>query len=66
MFKVLACKKCGYIIDDIENPQECPICQNKKFTTFWKGSIIVTDPENSEVAKKLNLEQKGKYALRIN
>jgi len=63
--KEQACKKCGYIVED-QNTTECPICQNKKFTTFWKGSVIVNDPENSEVAKKLNITQKGRYALRIN
>jgi DNA-directed RNA polymerase subunit E" len=62
--KVMACKKCGYVVE--EALEECPVCQNKKFTTFWKGSVIVNDPENSVVAKKLNIENKGKYALRIN
>jgi len=63
--KEQACKKCGYVLED-PAVEECPICQNKKFTTFWKGSVIVNDPENSEVAKKLNITQKGKFALRIN
>ncbi len=63
--KTIACKKCGFVIDE-PNVEECPNCQNKKFTTFWKGAVIVNDPENSIVAKKLNIENKGKYALRIN
>lgn len=62
--KEQACKKCGFVLE--EELEECPICQNKKFTTFWKGSVIVNDPENSEVAKKLNITHKGKFALRIN
>jgi DNA-directed RNA polymerase subunit E" len=65
VLKEQACKKCGYVIED-QNTEECPVCQNKKFTTFWKGSVIVNDPENSEVAKKLNITNKGKFALRIN
>lgn len=64
--KELACKKCGYVLEDPKNTQECPICHNRRFTTFWKGSVYVSDPENSEVAKKLSITQKGKYALRIN
>lgn len=63
--KELACKKCGYILED-QNVQECPICQNKKFTTFWKGLVYINDPEKSEVAKKLNITHKGRFALRIN
>lgn len=65
VLKEQACKKCGYVIEEKET-EECPICQNKKFTTFWKGAVVVCDPENSEVAKKLNILQKGKFALRIN
>jgi len=60
-----ACKRCGYVLED-QTIDTCPACENKKFTTFWKGSVIVTDPENSEVAKKLNITNKGKFALRIN
>ena len=62
--KEQACKKCGYVLED--PLEECPICQNKKFTTFWKGAVVINDPENSEVAKKLNITHKGKFALRIN
>jgi DNA-directed RNA polymerase subunit E" len=65
VLKEQACKKCGYVLED-STIEECPICQNKKFTTFWKGSVIVNDPENSDVAKKLNITQKGRFALRIN
>lgn len=66
VLKEQACKKCGYIVEDIKETPECPICANKKYTTFWKGSVIVNDPENSVVAKSLNITQKGRFALRIN
>jgi len=58
------CKKCGYVIDD-EEMKECPICNNNKFTTFWQGYTIIVNPEKSEVAKILNINHKGKFALRI-
>ncbi len=64
VLKEQACKKCGYIVED--SSKDCPICANKKYTTFWKGSVIVNDPEKSVVAKSLNLTQKGRFALRIN
>lgn len=59
------CKKCGFVLEDPE-AKECPICTNNKFTTFWQGYTIVLNPEKSEVAKILNINQKGKFALRIN
>ncbi len=65
VLKEQACKKCGFVLEDPET-EECPVCQNKKFTTFWKGAVVINDPENSEVAKKLNITHKGKFALRIN
>ena len=58
------CKKCGLVIED-ENLKECPVCGNNKFTTFWQGYAIIVNPEKSEVAKILNINVKGKYALRI-
>ena len=63
--KAKVCKKCGYVIEN-EEIKKCPICGNNKFTTFWQGYAIILDPKKSEVAKILNIEHKGKFALRIN
>ncbi len=54
-----ACKKCRKIYDELKT---CPEC-NEKLSENWKGVIIVVDPENSEIAKKLNITKPGKYAL---
>jgi DNA-directed RNA polymerase subunit E" len=61
--KDIACKTCGYVSDD---PIEvCPACNNKKFTTFWQGYVIIMDVEKSLVAKILGITKPGKFALRI-
>ncbi|MCD4740213.1 DNA-directed RNA polymerase, subunit E'' [archaeon] len=57
-----ACKKCKHII---EKGTVCPVCQNTDLTTNWKGFAIIIDPENSEIAKKLEITVAGKYALRL-
>ena len=62
--KQKVCKKCGYVLED-ETLKECPVCGNNKFTTFWQGYVVIIDPERSEVAKLLNINHKGKFALRI-
>jgi DNA-directed RNA polymerase subunit E" len=31
----------------------------------WSGLIIILDPEKSEIAKKLGVKAKGKYAVRV-
>ena len=54
------CKNCKIFVDE----QKCPICGNNQFLTNWKGRVIILDPEQSEIAKKLNIKRKGTYALK--
>jgi len=55
------CKKCKIFV---EGPT-CPICKGNQFADSWKGRIFVIDTENSEVAKKMDIKQKGEYAIKI-
>ncbi len=55
-----ACKKCHRII----NVKKCPYCQGEG-SKNWKGIVIIIDPDKSEIAKKLNIESKGTYAMRV-
>jgi len=56
-----ACKQCRRIVEG----EICPVCKDSQLTATWKGLIIIVDPENSEIAKKLNIKIPGKYALRL-
>jgi RNA polymerase subunit RPABC4/transcription elongation factor Spt4 len=42
----------------------CPYCVSTDLTTSWKGSVIILDPE-SEIAKLLDIKEKGRYALYV-
>ncbi|MDP3882003.1 MAG: transcription elongation factor subunit Spt4 [Nanoarchaeota archaeon] len=55
------CKSCKRIYEG----DECPNCQSKETTTNFKGKIIITNPEQSEIAKNLNIKQKGTYAVKL-
>jgi len=55
------CKKCKLIFKGTE----CPICHSTNLADGFRGKIIIIDPENSELAKKLNIKQKGEYAIKI-
>jgi DNA-directed RNA polymerase subunit E" len=55
------CKKCKLFVDG----NECPICKGNQFTDSWKGRIIITDAEKSEIAKKVSINSKGEYAIKI-
>ena len=59
--KEKACKLCKVIY---EGKDKCPKCGSKEFSETFKGKIIVTDAENSEVAKKLNLKENGTFAIK--
>ncbi|MBU5682710.1 MAG: transcription elongation factor subunit Spt4 [Candidatus Aenigmatarchaeota archaeon] len=58
---VLACKNCRTITME----KECPRCKSKDLTKNWKGYIYVIDAEKSEVAKLMNLNSRGKYAITV-
>ncbi|MDP3991932.1 MAG: transcription elongation factor subunit Spt4 [Candidatus Pacearchaeota archaeon] len=61
MAKQKACKVCNIIYDTGE---KCPRCGSKEFTEGFKGRIQVLNSEKSEIAKKLNLKEKGNYAIK--
>ena len=55
------CKKCKLVVEG----NVCPICKSNQITDTIKGRIIITDSENSEIAKKLDIKVKGEYAIKI-
>ena len=57
--KLRACKKCRIIHEG----EKCPKC-NVVSTESWKGKIEVVNPEKSDIAKNLNLAEKGTYAIK--
>jgi len=61
MARKKACKKCKIFVTG----SECPLCKGTDFTTGWKGRIIIFDANKSEIAKKLNIQVKGEYAIKI-
>ncbi|MBU1120345.1 DNA-directed RNA polymerase, subunit E'' [Candidatus Micrarchaeota archaeon] len=62
MTKGKACRECRKVI---EEGNKCPVCDGTAFTTFWRGYVIIVDPEKSEIAKKVGIKTIGKHALRL-
>lgn len=60
MPKAKACKLCNKIFEG----EKCPSCESREFTEAFKGRIVIMNPEKSEIAKKLNLQKKGNFALK--
>jgi len=44
--------------------KECEVCKSTNLSTSWKGFVVVVNPE-SEIAKILNINEPGKYALYV-
>ena len=61
MTKEKACKLCKTIFEG----EKCPRCGSKEFTDSFKGRIHVLNPEKSEIAQKLNIKEKGNYAIKV-
>ena len=61
MAKAKACKICNTIM---ESGDKCSKCDAKELTEGFKGRIVVVNPEKSELAQKLNLKDKGNFAIK--
>ena len=61
MTKEKACKVCNKIY---EGKDKCPNCESKEFTESFKGRVYVLNPEKSEIAQKLNIKEKGNFAVK--
>lgn len=60
MPKQKACKNCKIIYEG----DRCPKCGNKDSTESWKGRVIILNPEQSEIAQKIKIKEKGTYAIK--
>ncbi|MCD6537280.1 DNA-directed RNA polymerase, subunit E'' [Candidatus Bathyarchaeota archaeon] len=56
-----ACRRCHLITDK----SVCPQCKSTDLSDDFSGIVIILDPENSEIAKLMNISRKGRYAVRI-
>jgi len=54
------CKKCKSFVSGAA----CPVCGGEQFTENWKGKVIIFNPAESIIAKKLKIEKKGTYAIK--
>jgi len=61
MAKPKACKICKKIHDS----EKCTRCESKESTEGFKGRVVVVNPEKSEIAQKLNIKEKGNFAIKV-
>lgn len=59
--KERACKNCHLIT----RKNICPNCRTYTLSDDYSGIVYILQPERSEIAKELNINEKGKYALKV-
>lgn len=55
-----ACVRCKRITEK----DRCPLCDSST-STNWSGTLMIIDPDNSDIAKELKILIPGEYALRV-
>jgi DNA-directed RNA polymerase subunit E" len=56
-----ACATCHHLTKE----SVCPRCKTQTLSDDYSGLLIVFDPENSAIAKAMNIREKGRYALKV-
>lgn len=55
-----ACKACHLLSEEVM----CPNC-GQATSKNWSGLLTIIDPSTSELAKVMNIEKPGTYALKV-
>jgi DNA-directed RNA polymerase subunit E" len=56
-----ACRVCNNITDEAS----CPLCKSTELSDDFSGLLVILDPGKSQLAKKIEIKEKGNYALKI-
>jgi DNA-directed RNA polymerase subunit E" len=56
-----ACTNCHFLTRE----NVCPKCRSTSLSDDYSGLVIVFDPEGSAIAKAMNIQEKGRFALRV-
>ncbi len=56
-----ACRNCR----SLTQSNVCIDCKMANTTDDWTGLAIILEPKKSEIAKRMDVDQAGRYALRV-
>ncbi|WP_336343148.1 transcription elongation factor subunit Spt4 [Halalkalicoccus ordinarius] len=59
----LVCRDCHRVLDPDVNT--CPNCGSTSLTEDWAGYVVIAHPEESEIAKEMQVTEPGEYALKV-
>ena len=58
-------QKAWKICKTIYEGEKCPKCGSKESSDSFKGRIVILNPEKSEIAEKINIKEKGNFAIKV-
>jgi len=59
--KKQVCRTCKIFFEG----EACPICKKKAPATVWQGRIHFLNTKKSGIAKKMEVEKEGEYAIKV-
>ena len=57
------CSECHLVLED--GVDVCPRNPDARVSLEHQGYVIIMNPNRSEIAKRLKMDQPGKYALKV-
>ncbi|MFX1294842.1 MAG: transcription elongation factor subunit Spt4 [Promethearchaeota archaeon] len=57
-----ACRNCHRLESE---KQICSSCKTPTLSPDYSGLVIIINPEGSQIANKLKINESGKYALKV-
>jgi DNA-directed RNA polymerase subunit E" len=60
----LVCRECHRVLE-VNEGEQCPVCGSNSLTEDWAGYVIIAHPEESEIAREMEVDEPGKYALKV-
>ncbi|WP_254531691.1 transcription elongation factor subunit Spt4 [Natrinema gelatinilyticum] len=59
----LVCRECHRVND--ADAETCEACNSSSLTEDWAGYVIISHPEESEIAAEMQITEPGAYALKV-
>ncbi|WP_436903678.1 transcription elongation factor subunit Spt4 [Halovenus halobia] len=60
----LVCRDC-HRIQQNEEIEACVACGSTSLTEDWAGYVVISHPEESDIAEEMEVTEPGQYALKV-
>ena len=64
MAERLVCREC-HRVQSSNELDACESCGSTSLTEDWAGYVVIAHPEESEIAREMEVTEPGKYALKV-